>query len=111
MQTTSLTALAREELAKAIAASNGRSSHTVFGGREHRLRQTLLALRAGEKLSEHRNPGEATVQVLTGRVLLRAGEASWGGSAGEMLTVPDGLHSLEAVDDAAILLTVVSRAD
>ena len=51
------------------------------------------------------------MQVLTGRVLLRAGEASWGGSAGEMLTVPDGLHSLEAVDDAAILLTVVSRAD
>jgi quercetin dioxygenase-like cupin family protein len=107
MQKTSLTALARHELANALAASSGRSARTVFGGHEHRLRQTLMALRAGEQLSEHVNPGEATVQVISGRVLLRAGDVSWNGSPGDLLIVPDGLHSLDAVEDSVILLTVV----
>ena len=39
----------------------GRSAKTVYGGREHLLRQTVIALKAGEKLAEHGNPGEATV--------------------------------------------------
>jgi quercetin dioxygenase-like cupin family protein len=66
-----------------------------------------MAIRAGEGLSEHENPGEATVQVLTGRVLLRSGDVSWNGSVGDLLTIPDGLHSLEAVEDSVILFTVV----
>lgn len=107
MQKTSLTALARDELAHAVGASSGRSSKTVFGGHEHQLRQTVIALRAGEGLPEHSNPGEATLQILHGRVLLKAGEMSASGSAGDLMTVPDGLHSLEAVEDAVILLTVV----
>ena len=79
----------------------------MFGGHQHQLRQTLIALRAGEELSEHENPGEATLQVLQGRVLLKAGEVSWNGSAGDLMTVPDGLHSLDAVEDSVVLLTVV----
>ena len=64
MQKESLTALVRHHLATARAASSGRSAHTVYGGHEHVLRQTLIALRAGSSLDEHENPGEATVQVL-----------------------------------------------
>ena len=109
MQKTSLIALARHELGQAREASSGRSAKTVFGGHERQLRQTVMALRAGEQLSEHRNPGEATVQVLDGRVLLRSGEVSWNGSVGDLMTVPDGLHSLEAVEDSVILLTVVKK--
>ena len=48
------------------------------GRHEHALRQTVLALTAGSSLDEHENPGEATVQVLRGRVRLTAGEVSWG---------------------------------
>jgi quercetin dioxygenase-like cupin family protein len=107
MQKTSLIALARHELAHAVGASSGRSSKTVFGGHEHRLRQTVIALRAGEELSEHENPGEATLQILQGRVLLRAGEDSWNGSPGDLMTIPDGLHSVDAVEDSVILLTVL----
>jgi quercetin dioxygenase-like cupin family protein len=107
MQKVSLTALARHELRQALTASSGRSASTIFGGHEHRLRQTLIAMRAGQSLSEHENPGEATVQVLVGRVLLRAGEVSWNGSVADLLTIPDGLHSLDAVEDSVILLTVV----
>lgn len=107
MQKTSLIALARHELEHARDASSGRSSTTVFGGHEHQLRQTVIALRAGEKLAEHQNPGEATLQVLEGRVLLVAGDVSWNGSVGDLLTIPDGLHSLDAIEDSVVLLTVV----
>ena len=106
MQKESLTALARQHLETARAAASGRSAHTIYGGHEHVLRQTLVALRAGSSLDEHENPGEATVQVLHGRVTLIAGETRWNGSPGDLLTVPDSRHALEAVEDSVILLTV-----
>jgi len=74
-QRTSLDALARE-LERAATAGGGRSAHTVYGGHEKMLRQTLVAMVAGAGLSEHENPGEATVLVLMlhGRVRLSSGE-------------------------------------
>ena len=109
MQKESLTALVRRHVAIAAEASSGRSAHTVYGGHEHVLRQTLIALRAGAGLDEHENPGEATVQVLRGRVTLRAGDNSWNGSPGDLLTIPDSRHALEAVEDSVVLLTVGKR--
>jgi quercetin dioxygenase-like cupin family protein len=110
MEKFSLTALAREQLDLAQRASSGRSASTVYGGHEHTLRQTVIALSAGQVLEEHENPGEATVHVLRGRVRLAAGENSWEGSAGDLLIVPDSRHSLEALEAAAVLLTVaISR--
>ena len=107
---TSLTALAREQLELALAASSGRSAHTVFGGSEHRLRQTLIALASGRMLDEHSNPGDATVHVLHGRVRLSSGDDSWEAATGHLIAVPDAAHSLAALEDAVILLTVVNRA-
>ena len=66
MEKSSLTALARQQLKIARQASSGRSAKTVYGGHEHVLRQTLIALAAGHRLDEHDNPGEATVHVLHG---------------------------------------------
>lgn len=60
MLKSSLTALGREQLKLAKGSSNGRSASTVYGGHEHVLRQTVIALLSGEKLSEHENPGEAS---------------------------------------------------
>ena len=106
MNKMSLTALAREHADRAKSASSGRSSQTVYGGHEHTLRQTLLALTAGQALSEHENPGEATLQVLSGRVRINAGDTTWEGSTGDLLIIPDARHDLEAVQDAVVLLTV-----
>lgn len=109
MTNTSLTALAREQLELARTATSGRSAHTVIGGHGHSLRQTVIALTAGSGLSEHANPGEATVQVLHGRVRLVAEGDSWEGAAGHLIDVPHAAHSLVAIDDAVILLTVMNR--
>ena len=106
VQKSSLDALARELLAAAIASSSGRAARTVYGGHEHVLRQTVIALAAGQTLAEHDNPGEATVQVLHGRVRLVAGTQSWEGRKGDLLIVPLASHSLEADENSAVLLTV-----
>lgn len=106
MQKVSLTALAREHLAAAAATPSGRSAHTVYGGHEHVLRQTLIAMLGGQELHEHENPGEATLQVLHGRVRLTAGTVSWDCAEGDLLTIPDTRHSLHATEDSVVLLTV-----
>ena len=110
MEKLSLDAVAREQAKRAAAATSGRSAETVYGGHEHGLRQTVLALTAGSALAEHENPGEATVQVLSGRVRLTAGSTSWDGRTGDLLVVPAARHALEAVQDSAILLTVSKAA-
>jgi quercetin dioxygenase-like cupin family protein len=110
MEKFSLTALARQELRQAKEASSGRSASTVYGGHEHVLRQTVIALAAGQTMDEHVNPGEATVHVLSGRIRLVAGGASWDGSAGDLLIVPGSRHALAAIDDAVVLLTVAKHS-
>lgn len=109
MQKLSLDALAREHLERAQTSSAGRSSETVVGGHEHTLRQTLVALRAGTMLAEHENPGEATVHVLVGRVRLGAAGAEWEGRRGDLIVIPPARHDLQALEDAAVLLTVAMR--
>ncbi|WP_375481376.1 cupin domain-containing protein [uncultured Mycobacterium sp.] len=101
--------MARDQLERAITKDSGRSAATVFGGHEQVLRQTVIALREGHSLGDHDNPDEATVQVLTGRVRLTAGEHQWLGRDGDLLVVPDAKHSLDALEDSTILLTVAKK--
>jgi quercetin dioxygenase-like cupin family protein len=110
MEKFSLDAIAREQAKRAAAASSGRSAQTVYGGHEHALRQTVLALTAGSSLDEHESPGEATIHVLRGRVRLMAGKVAWEGRAGDLLVLPDARHALQALEDSAVLLTVSTAA-
>jgi quercetin dioxygenase-like cupin family protein len=106
----SLPSLCADQLTAAKSASNGRAAVTVFGGQQHDMRQTVIALTAGSALHEHDSPGEASLQVLTGEVRLTTGADSWDGREGDYLVLPPERHALEAVSDAVVLLTVATRA-
>ncbi len=106
MQKLSVEAQARELLAQAANAAGGRAAQTVMGGHERTLRQTVIAMIKDSALAEHANPGEASVYVLHGRVRLAVGSESWEGRDGDLLIIPDAPHSLVALQDSAVLLTV-----
>lgn len=106
----SLSQLCEDTLATARANGNGRAAVTIFGGQQRDMRQTLIALQAGALLHEHESPREATLHVLVGDVRVCAGSDTWQGSAGDYLIIPAERHELEAISDAAVLLTVATHA-
>ena len=107
MESISLTSLAAEKLVEARQSHSGRAAHTIHGGHSHELRQTVLALLAGNDLSEHDSPGEATLQVLHGHVRLTAGDDAWDGKTGDYVAIPAHRHALHAVADSVVILTVL----
>jgi quercetin dioxygenase-like cupin family protein len=100
-----------EQLATARSVDAGRAARTIHGGQDHFLRQTVIALLADREQSEHESPGEATLQVLHGRVLLRAGDTDCEGSGGDYIVIPPTRHSLKALEDSVVLLTVLADRD
>ncbi|MCW1959997.1 MAG: cupin domain-containing protein [Mycobacterium sp.] len=104
----SLTKLAEEQLQVARSSSAGRAAHTVHGGHDHMLRQTLIALTGGSEMAEHNSPGQATLQVLQGRVRVTAGLDTWVGESGDLLVIPPERHGLHADSDSVVLLTVLA---
>ncbi|HLR83409.1 MAG TPA: cupin domain-containing protein [Nocardioidaceae bacterium] len=102
----------RELRPKAQEAHAGRAAHLLSGGPDSHLTQTVIAMRSGTSLSEHENPGEATVFVLEGEVRLTFDDGQTkSGRSGDILVIPDVRHGLDALLDSAILLTAVKRVD
>lgn len=95
-----------EHLAKAQQSPQGRSSHTLVGGHDRVLRQTLIALKEGEELGEHEAPGEATLLVLRGRVSLGTTSSEQEVGTHELAEIPMERHNLIAHEDSVVLLTV-----
>lgn len=107
MDVVSLTDLGDEQLEAARGAHAGRAAHTVHGGHEHSLRQTVIALASGHQLDDHESPGEATLLVLKGRVRLGTSTESVEASSGDLLVLPGERHHLAGLEDSVVLLTVV----
>ncbi len=102
----SLHEIGQELLTRAHEASSGRATAAINA--DHRsLKQLVLALCAGSALSEHENPGQATLQLLSGTAVVRTAETAWRGSAGDYLVIPDRKHDLRAVSDIVAILTFV----
>lgn len=97
--------VAQAQLKIARTNGTGRSSATVYKGSH--LTHTVVAMTEGTELAEHENPGEATAQVLVGRMELRSGTDTWECAAGNLLVIPQARHSVRAIGDCAFLLTVV----
>lgn len=100
-----------DQLAVARDQPSGRHSVTLAGGREHDLRQTVIALTAGNSLHDHDSPGEATLIVLRGDVVFTTADDEKPLGEGDYMVIPAERHGLRAETDAAILLTVASRAN
>jgi quercetin dioxygenase-like cupin family protein len=100
-----LPALATELLEKAATAHARRAAHTLAHPVDG-LRQTVIALLAGVDLGEHESPGPASLQVLSGRVRIVAGNGGVALGAGEIAPVPMQRHGLHADEDSVVLLSV-----
>jgi len=106
MQKISVEALARQQMKQAATAGGQHTADTVYGGHEKVLRQTVIGMIAGASLAEHEDPGEATVLILHGRVRLSTADVAWEATRGDLLIMPDSRHSLAALENSAVLLTV-----
>lgn len=103
-----LPTIADELLTDARAHSAGRATRGLAGGRGDRLRQLALALVDGAELSEHENPGEATLLVWSGRVTLSCEGIDTVLDEGSFATIPRARHALRAETDAVVVLSLVS---
>ncbi|OQO93924.1 hypothetical protein B1813_05265 [Saccharomonospora piscinae] len=101
---TAVDALAAELLDEAAAHRARRTARTLVSGNS--LRATLIAMLAEAELAEHDSPAAGTVHVLGGEVLLRTPSRQWELTEGDIVALPPERHSVHALTDATMLLTV-----
>jgi quercetin dioxygenase-like cupin family protein len=101
-----LRAAADELLAEADQLSSGRSARTLTPGQGSPLKQTLLALDAGQRFQEHVAPGPTTLLGIRGTFVLTHDHGAVTLTDGVWASCPTGPHTLEAISDAVLLLTV-----
>jgi quercetin dioxygenase-like cupin family protein len=91
-----------------LAAENPqrRASQRIDLGHQQ-LRMTAIGFDTGGELPEHKNPGEAVLQVLRGRIRLSEAGRAIEVAAGTVARIPDGVHSVEALEPSVILLTAL----
>jgi len=71
------------------------------------FRLVLTVLKKGAQMREHRAAGWVSIQGLKGHLRLQAGEQTVDLQAGQMVVLePDLLHSVEALEEGALLLSI-----
>jgi quercetin dioxygenase-like cupin family protein len=87
----------------------GRAAKTLV--KDGPLRVALVAITKGTSLQEHAVAGGVSIQVLRGRLRLRAENEELELRAGEMVAIGDDVqHDATALADAAILITMSMSA-
>jgi quercetin dioxygenase-like cupin family protein len=99
-----LTDLGLRLLGVAHTHGSQRAAETISSGPS--LRATVIALAAGSELAEHEAPPAATLQVVSGRARLHTAGQAWDLRDGEVVAIPPERHTLSAVTDVVVLLTV-----
>lgn len=102
-----LRSAAADLLAEARGLAAGRSARTLTPGAGAAMKQSLLALTAGERLQDHVAPGPTTLLGITGTIVLHGRGEGVTLTDGVWATCPSGVHSLEAISDAVAMITVV----
>ncbi|MTV24755.1 hypothetical protein FTX61_04885 [Nitriliruptoraceae bacterium ZYF776] len=94
-------------LAEAADLRAQRSARNLTPGAGAALSQSLLALKAGQQLQDHVAPGPTTLLALQGEALLHHGDEPVRLAEGHWAVCPTDPHSVEAVTDTVLLITVV----
>lgn len=80
---------------------------TMILEKSDRMRVVLRALHRGSELPTHKADGHLSVQVLEGRIEFTADARTVSLTQGQLLVLGGGApHSLRAVDESAILITL-----
>src|SRR5688500_4204801 len=83
----------------------GQRQKTLY--HHHRLTVALFTFEPGAGLADHVAAGVVTINVLDGRLRVKAGEAEHDLSAGKLLVLAPGVrHDLLAVEQSTMLLQV-----
>lgn len=86
------------------------SAHTRTLLRTAAAEVVRVIVRAGQEVPQHKATGELIVQCLEGRVAFTALGKTQMLEAGRLLSLPAGEpHSLKAIEDASLLLTIVAK--
>ena len=103
----------RSLLDEARLAANGRAARTLV--KERALRLTLLALKGGAGIPEHRANGPVSIHVIEGAVVIGVGDTSHALAVQQAVVIDaDIVHSVVAQQESVILLTIAMaglRAD
>jgi quercetin dioxygenase-like cupin family protein len=102
---------ATELLEQARSVAAGRAGRTLTPGSGATLKQSLLALRAGSRLQDHIAPEATTLLGIRGTAILHHGAERVTLTDGIWASCPAGRHTLEAVSDTVVLLTVAGGSD
>jgi quercetin dioxygenase-like cupin family protein len=71
------------------------------------LRVVLVALRAGERIPEHKAAGPISIHTVRGRMRVRAQGRTFDLPPGGLLALDQGApHEVEGVEDGAFVLTI-----
>jgi quercetin dioxygenase-like cupin family protein len=101
--------LAQEQIDRAHQDQHGRSAQIAV--HDGPLRQTVIALTTGTRLADHNSPPAGSIQVLRGTVAVTSGDRVDTLPAGYLVELTHERHGVEALSDAAILLTTVTSQD
>jgi quercetin dioxygenase-like cupin family protein len=107
------TPLARFDIAAEIArlkeepAWRSGSRNAITLTKEHGLRVVLTVLHQGTWLHEHQASGPLTIQVLSGRLGVRAAGQSLTVAPGDVVALDRAVgHEVQAIEETAFLLTL-----
>jgi quercetin dioxygenase-like cupin family protein len=96
------------ERLKTEPAWHGGDRNAITLTKRSGLRLVLTVLREGAVLREHRAPTAVSLHVISGHLILRAGDRLLEMGPGEVVTMEPRLtHAAEARSDTAFLLTLV----
>jgi quercetin dioxygenase-like cupin family protein len=103
------------DLGEAVTELHGMSRRGQSRGgvtlvKQEGMSLVLTHLHEGGSLQEHATPGAATVQVLDGHVHVKIGDETLDVPAGRIVAFSSrARHSVEALEDSTLLLTLVTR--